>query len=109
VIKGGREPAPVGLQDMYSGTRHKKPGKLAGKIQARRQKRHLFPMSVCLDPPPTCPRGDGDFDKAERRVGRSGSDLRTESTGCDGGINERMVFSLAFPLLSSARPKSRGS
>jgi hypothetical protein len=54
----------------------------------------------------------GDLDKEDRRVGRRGNDLGAGLTGCGGGIDERPreeVFLPTFPLLSSARPKSRGA
>jgi hypothetical protein len=54
----------------------------------------------------------GDLDKEERRASRSGNDLGAGLTGFDGGINEPLReegFLQAFPFLSSARPKLRGS
>jgi hypothetical protein len=42
----------------------------------------------------------GDLDKEERRVGRSGNDLGAGSTGCDGGINERLREEGYFASLS---------
>jgi hypothetical protein len=71
-----------------------------------------FPfVFVSRSPPPTL-KVTGDPDKEKRRVGRSGNDRGAGSTRCDAGINERLreeEFLLAFPLLSSARPKSLGS
>jgi hypothetical protein len=60
----------------------------------------------------TRPRGAGDLDKDEEiRDGRRDNDLGTGLvTGCDGRVDERPreeIFSLVFPLLSPARPKSR--
>jgi hypothetical protein len=69
-------------------------------------------MFVCLGPPPPAFELTGDLDKEERRVGRSGYDLGAGSAGCDGGIHEGLReggILPAFPLLSSALPKSRGS
>jgi hypothetical protein len=54
----------------------------------------------------------GDLDKVESRNMGSGNDPGTRLTGCDGGIDEpprEELFSLDFPLLSPATPKSRGS
>jgi hypothetical protein len=85
---------------------------MSGKIQARRQQRPLSPRSLCLGPPPHALDVTVDLDKEKRLVGRSDNDLGAGSTGCDGGIDERLReegFLPAFPLLSSARPKSRGS
>jgi hypothetical protein len=65
--------------------------------------------SLCLPP---ALKVTEDLDKEQRRVGRSGNDLGAGPTGGDGEINERLredSFLPAFPLLSSARPKSRGS
>jgi hypothetical protein len=53
----------------------------------------------------------GDLDEEGSREGKSGYDLLADLTGCDGGIDERpreKVFSLAFPLLSPARPNIHG-
>jgi hypothetical protein len=61
-------------------------------------------------PPPHALEVTGDLDKEESRDGRNGYDLGAGLTGCDGGIDRvKRVFSLAFPLLSPARPNSRGS
>jgi hypothetical protein len=54
----------------------------------------------------------GDLDKQKNRDGRSGKNLGTGLTGCDGGVEGRLreeVFSPTFLLLSSARPKSSRS
>jgi hypothetical protein len=55
----------------------------------------------------------GDLDNEERHAGRSGNDLvGAEFSRLGGGVDKRIReegFSLALPLLSSARPKSRGS
>jgi hypothetical protein len=68
---------------------------------------------VCVSrPPPHALEVTGDLDKEDRRVCGRGYDLGTGFTGCDGGIDERPReegFLSTFPLLSSARPKSRGS
>jgi hypothetical protein len=43
----------------------------------------------------------GDLEKEKSRDGKSGNDLGTGLTGCDGGIDEqprKEFFSLAFPL-----------
>jgi hypothetical protein len=54
-----------------------------------------------------------DLDEEERRDGRSGSDFGTGLSGMAsaGSISDyvRRDFSPVFPLLSPARPKSRGS
>jgi hypothetical protein len=54
----------------------------------------------------------GDLDTEENRDGRSGNELTTGLTGCDGGIDERPreeLNSISFTLLSPARLKFRGS
>jgi hypothetical protein len=70
------------------------------------------PLFVGLAPPLYALEVTGDLDKEKRRVERSGDDLGTRSTRCDGGIDERLrdrLISLpASPLRSSARPKRRG-
>jgi hypothetical protein len=70
----------------------------------------LFYLAVSIPPPAL--EVTWDLDKEESRDGRSGNGLWTGLTGCDGAIDEQPreeFFSLAFPLLSLARTKSRGS
>jgi hypothetical protein len=50
--------------------------------------------------PPPALEVTGDLDKAERSVGRSGNDLGAGSTGCGGGINERLREEGFFASLS---------
>jgi hypothetical protein len=68
---------------------------------------------ICLSrSPPHALLVTRDLDKEESRDGRSGNDLGAGLTGCDGGIYERPpeeIFPLVVPMLSLARPKSRGS
>jgi hypothetical protein len=71
-----------------------------------------FSLGLCVSVTPPPLEVTGDLDKEERRVGRSGNDLGAGPMECDGGINERLReegFFAEFTLLSSARPKSRGS
>jgi hypothetical protein len=58
-IKIGRVRAHAGMPNMCPGTKQDKTGEIRGEVQARRQERKLFPLYVCLGPPPTYPRGDG--------------------------------------------------
>jgi hypothetical protein len=63
-------------------------------------------------PPPHALEVTGDLDMEESHDGRRDNDLGMGLTGCDNGIEERPreeIFSLAFFLLSPARPNSRGS
>jgi hypothetical protein len=62
-------------------------------------------FSMCLSVfvpstgPPTL-EVTGDLDKEERRALRSGNDLGADSTGCDGGINERLPQKVFLASLS---------
>jgi hypothetical protein len=87
-------------------------GEMRGGHQGAEAGAPTFPYVCVSRPPLRALEVTRDLDNEKRRVGRSGDDLGTGSTVCDGGIDERLReegFLLAFPLLSSARPKSRGS
>ena len=89
----------------------KKPGKGAGKIQARGRSASFFYVRVSRSPPPVL-EVTGDLDTEGRRVGGRGKTLgRGLRDGAAGSTSDRTKrgFLPAFPLLPSARPKSRGS
>jgi hypothetical protein len=68
-----------------------------------------FPYVGVSRSPPHALEVTGNLDKKDRRVGRRGNDLGAGLTGLGGGIDEQPraeVFLPAFPLLSSAWPKS---
>jgi hypothetical protein len=73
----------------------------------------LFPfVYVSWSAPPPSLGVTGDLDKEERRVGGRGNDLGAELRDAAAGSTSdhvRRFFLPAFPLMSSARPKSRGS
>jgi hypothetical protein len=98
---------------MYTGIRQRKArGNERGKSK-RRGRSAYFSLRMCVSVPPLGLERTGDLDKEERRVGRRGYDLGAGLAGCGDGIDERPreegSLACAFPLLSSARPKSRGS
>jgi hypothetical protein len=69
-------------------------------------------ISVRRCPPPLALEVNADLDKEKSRDGRSGYDLGAglrDATAGPTSDRVRRSFSLAFPLLSPARPKSRGS
>jgi hypothetical protein len=109
-IKGGRVRADVGLPKRCPGTKQRKTGEVSGKNPyAETRAPDFLTVYVSRSLPPTL-EVTGDLDKEDRRVERSGYDLGAGTTGCDGGINERLREGWpSFPLLSSAIPKSRGS
>jgi hypothetical protein len=117
VLDGGangrlRARSLAAFPDTYPGTRTGKTGEtMAEKTFQRGGRSASFFVSLSRSPPHAL-EVTGDLDKEERRVGRRGYDLRAGLTGCDGGIDEpprEEGLSLAFPLLSPARPKSCGS
>jgi hypothetical protein len=86
------------------------PGKWPGKLFSAAARALAFFVRLSRSPPLAL-EVTGGSTKRKSRDKRSGYDLRAGLTGCDGGIDEQPhegLFSLAFPLLSPARPKSRG-
>jgi hypothetical protein len=80
----------VGLHDRYPGTIQRKSGEISTKIpHAEAGAQDILSVRVSWSSPPAL-EVTGDLDKEERRVGRSGYDLGAGSTGCNGGINERL-------------------
>jgi hypothetical protein len=104
--------AQVGLQVRYPGTIKRKNRAIGVENPGAEAEAQVF-FSVCVSwSPPYALDVTGDLDKEGHRVGRRGNNLGEGLTGCGGLIDEqpREGFSVpAFPLLSSARPKSRGS
>ena len=101
--------------DYLTGTRvpdREKNREMSGENSGAEAGAPIFSMHVCLSPPPHVLEVTGDLDKEDRRVGGRGTTLgrglRDAAAGSTSD-SERRVFLLAFPLLSSARPKSRGS
>jgi hypothetical protein len=82
-----------------------------GNKHVRRRERYFFTMIVCLGPPHTpALEVTGDLNKEERRAGMRGNDLGAGVSRCGGGVDKRLrAFPPAFPVLSSARHKSRGN
>jgi hypothetical protein len=86
---------------------------MSGESPSAEARALVFP-SICVSrSPPLALEVTRDLDKEDRRIGRRGNDLggRGLRDAVVGSTSDhvRKVFFLAFPLLSSARPKSRGS
>jgi hypothetical protein len=99
-VKGGRRIRS--LADFPTGTRvpaQKFPRKWPGKLFSTATKAPASFYLVVSVPPPAL-EVTGDLDKGESRDERSGNDLGTGLTGCDGGIDERPHEEGGFASLS---------